>query len=228
MKSADIHFREAPTGDDPTDAMTMPIEGMTCASCVGRVERAIAAVPGVLDVSVNLATERAEIRFERGAANPAAVADAVSNAGYTPGAQTIDLGIDGMTCASCVGRVEQALRSVPGVLSVDVNLATETARVAVARGVATADERAGYQARARGIEGAGASIAADADEARRTAVARRDLRHVVVAALLSFPLALPMLLVPFGADAEMPGWVQLLLATPVQFWLGARFYRNGW
>src|SRR3546814_14308463 len=69
---------------------------------------------------------------------------------------------------------------------------------------------------------------ADEEEARRSKVANRELRHVIIAAVLSIPLVIPMLLSPLGIDATIPGWVQLLLATPVQFWLGGRFYRAGW
>jgi P-type Cu+ transporter len=229
--SAALKIADAPR---QAETVRMSIEGMTCASCVGRVERAIRAVPGVADVSVNLATERAEVRFDSGNANPGAVAEAVSKAGYTPGSKVIELGIDGMTCASCVGRVEKALQAVPGVLEASVNLASEAARVTVVAGTASSDdlaaavERAGYQARLRDTETDDSAAAADADEARRDALAKRDLRHVVIAALLSLPLVLPMLLSPFGVQGALPGWAQLLLATPVQFWLGARFYRNGW
>src|SRR3546814_14594481 len=86
---------------------------MTCASCVGRVERAIRQVPGVVDVSVNLATERAEVVFKDGNADTGAVADAVFKAGYMPGSKTTELSVTGMTCASCVGSVDKALRAVP-------------------------------------------------------------------------------------------------------------------
>ena len=210
------------------DSLVLPIEGMTCASCVGRVERAIRQVPGVAAVSVNLATERAEVTFEDGGQHAGAVADAIFKAGYIPGATTTELLIGGMTCASCVGRVEKALRAVAGVLKADVNLATETARVdAVATlGSATliqAVEKAGYSASVKGAKVGGAN-----EDARRAAAASHELRHVVIAAILSLPLVLPMLLSPFGIDAAVPGWVQLILATPVQFWLGARFYRAGW
>jgi Cu+-exporting ATPase len=218
--------------EPPSEELSLPVEGMTCASCVGRVEAAIRAVPGVSDVAVNLATERAKVRFAPGRADAAAVATAVANAGYATGARTVELAIEGMTCASCVGRVEAALAAVPGVLSADVNLATETARVRTAGGTADGDlvaavAAAGYGAHPRGDDGA-AAAAADADEARRDAAAARDLRHALIAALLSLPLVLPMLLSPLGIGAAPPGWAQLLLATPVQFWLGARFYRNGW
>ena len=102
------------------------IEGMTCASCVGRVEKAIRAVPGVAAANVNLATERADVTFAD-KAHPLAVVEAIKNAGYEAGTDTIELSIQGMTCASCVGRIEKALKAVPGVAAADVNLATEKA-----------------------------------------------------------------------------------------------------
>lgn len=226
--SAAVAVRERTEVQD--QKLIIPVEGMTCASCVGRVERAIRQVPGVADVSVNLATERAEVSFENGRGQPAAVADAIFKAGYMPGTRTIELNVNGMTCASCVGRVEKALLKVPGVVKASVNLATETARVE-AVSVSTEDllravEKAGYSASLR--EASSATAAADGEEATRSAVAARELRHVIIAALLSLPLVLPMLLAPLGVDFMVPGWIQLLLATPVQFWLGARFYRAGW
>jgi Cu+-exporting ATPase len=136
-----------------------------------------------------------------------------------------DLAIEGMTCAGCAGRVEAALRAVPGVVEASVNLATERARVRAAAGavdqaaLGRAVEQAGYRALA---------IGAPERETLRRDGARRDLWHVGLAALLTAPLVLPMLLRPIGLDATLPGWLQLLLATPVQLWLGARFYVAGW
>ncbi|HEY2977870.1 MAG TPA: heavy metal translocating P-type ATPase, partial [Burkholderiaceae bacterium] len=133
------------------------------------------------------------------------------------------LRIEGMTCASCVARVEKALKQVPGVASAEVNLATETAEVRVAERVAPADvlvaavEKAGYHA----------SVERD-EAARPPAAAPRDGWRVAVAAMLSLPLMLPMLGGLLGQSWPLDGWLQLALATPVQFWLGARFYRAGW
>jgi Cu+-exporting ATPase len=131
------------------------------------------------------------------------------------------LDIAGMTCASCAGRVEKALRKVEGVRDASVNLATETAAV-VAPGVPAerlvqAVEQAGYQAR----------LHAEAAPPAPGRGGSRETRHLWLAALLSLPLAAPMLLMPFGVHGVLPGWAQWLLATPVQFWLGARFYRAG-
>jgi len=138
------------------------------------------------------------------------------------GQQEIDLDIEGMSCASCVGRVERVLRKVDGVLDAEVNLATERAHVRLAAGVlpealSVAVEKAGYHARLH-----------RAAEQPVTMGHERELLHVLLAAALSLPLALPMLLSLFGVQWMLPGWLQLALATPVQFVLGARFYRAGW
>jgi Cu+-exporting ATPase len=215
---------------DTRSSLVFPVEGMSCASCVGRIEQAIGKLPGVKDVSVNLATERARVDFVQDQGDPEAVIRAVHHAGYTVALETVDLLIEGMTCASCVGRVERALKAVPGVIEASVNLATESAQVRTLGAIASdaliaAVERAGYAARIRPDS---TQVASQAEDERRDAAGRREQARVVAAALLSFPLILPMLLAPFGVKLMLPGWAQLLLATPVQFWLGGRFYRAGW
>ena len=144
------------------------------------------------------------------------------------GGAELDIGIEGMTCASCVNRVERALKRVPGVIAAEVNLATERARVTAPRDAVTfqqlvaAVEGAGYEARP--VEPAN-------DRARATDAAarsRRDFYRVVAAAALSAPLLLGMAGHLFGARWMLPGVVQLVLATPVQFWLGWRFYVAGY
>jgi Cu+-exporting ATPase len=133
----------------------------------------------------------------------------------------IRLPIEGMTCASCVARVEKALKKVPGVGSAEVNLATETATVTLAAGarpesLVEAVQKAGYETH---LEAAPRAAAAAAD---------RSWWPVAAAAALTLPLLVPMILDPFGVHWALPGWGQLILATPVQFVLGARFYRAGW
>jgi Cu+-exporting ATPase len=142
--------------------------------------------------------------------------------------QELTLAIEGMTCASCVARIERALSGVAGVADVAVNLASEEARVAVtpeldAALVIAAIEAAGYDARVKP-----AVVEDAADDLRRAARDRALQRRFIVAAVLTAPLVLPMLLGLFGIGAMLPGWLQLLLATPVQLWAGAEFYRNGW
>ncbi|CAJ2750866.1 heavy metal translocating P-type ATPase [Burkholderia pseudomallei] len=249
-----------------TQSFELDIAGMTCASCVGRVEKALAQVPGVARATVNLATEKAAVDADADAhVDTARLIDAVKRAGYRASpvsdpasalapspeiaaARTaIELDIAGMTCASCVGCVEKALAQVPGVARATVNLATEKAtvdadadaHVDTAR-LIDAVKRAGYRASPAIATCAPASRAtATADAAttrpaspsaddRKRAEARRERALVIASAVLTTPLALPMFAAPFGVDAALPAWLQLALASIVQFGFGARFYRAAW
>ena len=194
------------------------ITGMTCASCAGRVEKALRKLDGVEEASVNLATEVASVSAP--GLPLAQLVQAVERAGYGVAADETHLAIEGMTCASCVGRVEKALGKVPGVLSASVNLATETAQV---RHLASTPVSALQAA----VVKAGYRVREEATQAAPATGMSKELRHVLLAAALSLPLVLPMLLMALGVHWQLPGWVQWLLATPVQFWLGARFYRAG-
>ena len=142
----------------------------------------------------------------------------------TANATTLDLSVGGMTCASCVMRVERALKNVPGVQDVSVNLATESARV-VTTDAEDMDARLRRAVRAAGYEPRAASSAADEAAALSP---WHGFGPVAIGLALSIPLLAPMLGDPFGQDWMLPPWLQLLLAAPVQFWLGARFYRAGW
>lgn len=211
---------------NPSASFDLPIEGMTCASCTGRVEKALSGVPGVSGVSVNLATEKAHVIADKGTRVNDLKA-AVEKAGYAVTTAEVTLAIEGMTCASCVGRVEKALTAVPGVTSVSVNLATEKAHINTLAGVAistliTAVQNAGYEA------STGTIVSAPALTHSTGWWDNRDSRHLVIAALLSMPLVIPMIVALAGIHLAIPGWIQWALATPVQFWLGARFYRAGW
>ena len=195
--------------------ITLDIEGMTCASCATRLEKALARVPGISAVSVNLATEQANVN---GQADFASLRQAVEKAGYHVASQEFQLAIEGMTCTSCSGRVEKALRKADGVLQATVNLALETASVSTRPEVKLATllqavQQAGYQARAAGSA---------------PAKVRREGMRVLACALLALPLVVPMLAMPFGQHWMLPAWAQFLLATPVQFVFGARFYRAAW
>ena len=219
--------------------LSLPVEGMTCASCVGRVERALKEVPGVLTAAVNLATERADITFT-GLADPQAAVRAIERAGYTVREETIELAIEDMTCASCVGRVEKALAKIPGVLEATVNLATERARVRhVAGTVSTADleaavKQAGYKSRRLSAETA---TAGDDDAERRESEARALRRALLIASSLTLPvfiLEMGSHLIPaihhwvMGFMGEQTSWyIQFALATLVLFGPGLRFFRKG-
>jgi len=150
--------------------------------------------------------------------------------------QSQSIRIDGMTCASCVRRVEKVLAAIPGVEQVSVNLATEQARVASSEPIdfevlAKVVDKAGYQAFAVPDPDAPPATAQDGEPVPAAAHASPFLLSggaVLLSALLSLPLVVPMLLELFGFHVMLDGWAQLALATPVQFWLGARFYRAGW
>jgi len=201
-------------------SLDLGIEGMTCTACAGRVERAVKALPGVVSATVNLASERLRVTFADPPAAAAAVTAAVTRAGYEPVLATLDLDVTGMTCASCSGRVEKALRAAPGVVSASVNLASERARVTMA---APADAAALVAAVTRA--GYGATLP---EVAAAAAAPRSDLWPVLLACALALPLVVPMVLAPLGVHVMLPGWLQLALAAPVQFWLGGRFYRAAW
>ncbi|HSJ81360.1 MAG TPA: heavy metal translocating P-type ATPase, partial [Thiobacillus sp.] len=202
-------------------SLTVGIHGMTCASCAARIEKMLRQLPGVTDAAVNLATETATVSGET---DLASVQRAIEKAGFSVPTESLTLGITGMTCASCSSRVEKALARVPGVLEASVNLATEQATVKLTQGTSAATliaavERAGY----------GAQLPLPSGETPAApARALPDWWPVALAMMLSLPLVVPMFGSLIGAHWMLPGWQQWLLATPVQFWLGARFYRAGW
>ena len=159
-------------GNDDRDGVArldLHVTGMSCAACVRRVERAAAAVPGVADVAVNLATERATVTPEPGLRLPD-LAAALATAGYPVAEDTVDLAITGMSCASCVSRLEKALRSVPGVADAAVNLATNRAALRLGAGT---DPMAAVEAVAVG------GVGEQRDAAQLADVLRGDVVHLV-------------------------------------------------
>ena len=221
--------------DEGQTKFSLGIEGMTCASCVGRVERALKAVPGVAAASVNLATERAQV--SGAGIDRAMLIKAVEDVGYdVVRERPVELTIEGMTCASCVARVEKALKTVPGVTEASVNPATERATVtgsadpsALLRAVADA----GYDAR----PAAPASAVSDEAAAKKAAEEAQLKRDVILAAVLTAPIfVLEMgrhlfmwvhmaIVNTIGIQASW--YIQFALATAVLFGPGLRFFRKG-
>lgn len=200
------------------------IEGMSCASCVNRVEKALNTVPGVYHATVNLATEKAHVTSQT-ALDPNLLYQAVEKAGYhaVPAPpKMITLAVSEMSCASCVSRVEKTLLKVAGVQRAEVNLATEKAVVYAdplqPQALVAALEKAGYPAQ----------VINQQTDTTTYQAKRLRLWPVILSALLALPLLLPMLLMPFGIIWSLPGWLQWLLATPIQFILGAHFYQSAW
>ncbi|MBL0402816.1 copper-translocating P-type ATPase [Microvirga aerilata] len=220
-------------------SIDIPVQGMSCASCVGRVEKAIRSVEGVTAANVNLATERAHVSFAPAEANAVAVAEAIRAAGYEPADSTVELKVAGMTCASCVSRVEKALRRAPGVLDASVNLATERATVRYLGGPEAVErligavESTGYEAEA---------IRPDHDHSSREQVARdAEIGNLRRALLMAAILTLPVFVIEMGSHfiPAVHDWVigtlghrnswylQFALTTLVLFGPGLRFFRKG-
>lgn len=219
-----------------TENVTMSIEGMSCASCVGRVEKSLSAIPAVSDVSVNLASETATFRTD----DPNAVSQSVSvlsELGYPARTARVTLAVQSMTCASCVGRVDKALAAVAGVTSVSVNLAAETATVDYIEGVVSPADlvetstAAGYPAEIAQSDISQSRAERKADEARLYA------RRTILAAILTVPvftLEMGKILIPAVHDLIVntigiqASWViQFVLATIVLFGPGRSFYTKG-
>ena len=237
--------------------ITLPVTGMTCAACVRNVERALIRTDGVESASVNIATERATVSFDPARTGTQTLIKNIENAGYGVAQATLDLPITGMTCAACVRNVERAINRQPGILDVNVNLATEKASVTYLPGsVRRADlvkavEDAGYGV----VDVSGAEAPEDAERAARQAEIDRQKRLVLIGAAFTLPLFLismardvVMASLAGGAPAAghgmgmsaptdpalgwllWAGWpfVFGLLATPVQVIVGRQYVVGAW
>ena len=198
------------------------IIGMTCTTCAATVEKALAAMPGVGKATVSFAAEKASIEYDPAKVDLARIKSAISQLGYGTAPKKSIFSVAGMTCASCVARVEQALSSVPGVISVAVNLASEKAIVEYIEGTNIAELH-------RAVEEAGYKLGSEAETLEDvTTAAQRELRGVrnrfIVAAILAASIMVLMWAPTFAGKPYLL-WA---LATPVQFWAGWRFYRGAW
>src|SRR5215216_589528 len=209
--------------------ISIPVVGMTCASCVRRVERTLSEKEGVAEANVNFAAEKASVTYDSTTTNPDDLIGAIRNAGYGADVRETTFSVTGMTCASCVGRVERALENVPGVLEASVNLANERARVEYLAGEVEPRDLE------MAIQGAGYGVVREEDSTVEDSHEReyRKLKgDFLLAAALTTLILLGSLPHMLGLMLPFPtGWLNLallLLATPVQFWAGWRFYRGAW
>ncbi len=209
----------------------LPVRGMTCASCVGHIEKALSGVPGVLSAHVNLATEQATVEVKEGEVTLEDLVRAVEETGYEVAVETRTLRIGGMTCASCASHIEKGLSEVPGVLSAAVNLATERATVRYIPGwvqledLKRAVEQVGYQVLEEPEEGAEEEV----DESERK---MREARfRMWVAWGFTIPIILWMFVEMFFGIVWPNDTVynlgMIVLALPVLFWVGRKTYRSG-
>jgi P-type Cu+ transporter len=227
-----------------SQSIQLKIDGMTCASCVGRVEKALAKVAGVEQAQVNLATEMATVT---GDASKVALVEAIAAAGYQVPTTQQRYQVGGMSCSSCAGRIEKAALQLPQVLTASVNLATDSLNLTLLSKLPTVDlatklTAAGYQlvepsettagpSSGQSAAGSGnhSNDPSESDPSKNdSAFYQRDWFPTVAASLLTLPLILPMFGMLLNLDWMLPAWAQWLLATPVQFYFGARFYRGAW
>ena len=209
------------------EKISIPIKGMTCASCVSHVQHALEEVSGVEEVNINLATEKATFTLGSKAVELDKLVYAVEDAGYGIGTEKVTLNIGNMTCASCVNHVESALKEVEGVMSASVNLATERATIEYVPGVAgISDLRHAVEDSGYSVEGV---VGDDLDEAatpKDVSVLRtKFIVSLVVAGAIMAMMAIPNVadILPFRLD-----FLLLALAAPVQFWAGRQFYKGAW
>ena len=208
-----------------SDKISLPISGMTCAACSTRLEKQLNKLPGV-EAAVNLANETASIHFRTAETTAEKILDTIRKTGFDVPPRYIMLKISGMTCASCAARIETSVNKLPGT-QIAVNLASETARLTLEAG-AELDQalsvirKTGYDAEVLDEQNR-----AEARE-REVRAAKKEWGVFWIAVLFTLPLVLPMLGLAFGHAHEwLPRWLQFLLATPVQFIAGWRFYRGG-
>jgi Cu+-exporting ATPase len=210
------------TSSKKSEKAKIHVTGMTCTTCAATIEKGLAQTPGVEKADVSFAAEKASVEYDPSKVGLAEISKTISELGYEVATKKSIFPVSGMTCASCVARVEQALSSVPGVISANVNLASEKATVEYVEGTDVADMR-------HAVEEAGYGLGSEAATLEDvTTAAQREIRalrnRVIFAAVLAAVIMVLSLLPGF------PGKPYLLwaLATPVQFWTGWRFYRGAW
>lgn len=211
----------------PLKQIELPIEGMTCAACALRIEKNLNKLTGVR-ATVNFANEKAHVNYDASQSNTNALICAIEKAGFHVAPQSVQLQLRNMTCVACAGHIEKALNKLPGVTAT-VNFATEIAKVNFIPGLATVGDLISTVNRA-GYDASEISESGHAEQkARRLAAYRAELRLFWISALLTLPLLLQMGAMFSGHDMDMlPRWLQWILATPVQFWIGRRFYVGAW
>ena len=200
----------------------IPITGMTCTTCAATIEKGLAETPGVEQANVSFASEKAAIEYDPAKVDLAKIKHTISQLGYGVATKKSVFPVGGMTCAACVSRVEEALSSVPGVVSANVNLASEKATVEYIEGTDIADLR-------QAVKEAGYELGSEAETLEDvTTAARREIQGVrnrlILAAILA-AMIMVLMWVPSFAGKPYLLWA---LATPVQFWAGWRFYRGAW
>jgi Cu+-exporting ATPase len=202
----------------------IPVEGMTCATCASTIEKALCELNGVENAAVNFASEKTVVDYDPGKVNLGEIARTIDELGYTTVTKKSIFPVSGMTCASCVSRVEQALQGVPGVVSVAVNLASEKATVEY-----TDDADIGEMHRA--VADAGYELGEETEGPERLELAaQRETAGLRNRFIFSLVIAAVLMVLSMVTAIDFPfkPYFLWLLATPVQFWAGLRFYKGAW
>ncbi len=213
---------ETSSGQNARKTIQLPITGMTCATCAVTVAKGLAETPGVSRSDVNFASEKATVEFDPSKVDLAKLKSAVTELGYRLATRKSTFPVIGMTCASCVARVEKTLAEVPGVVSVAVNLASEKATVEYLETTSIAELR-------RAVRGTGYDIGPEtALQADLSTATRREMNQLTVRFIVSAVTAAVIMVINFLPAFAGSTIIQWALATPVQFWAGSRFYRGMW
>ncbi|MGP0567115.1 MULTISPECIES: heavy metal translocating P-type ATPase [unclassified Nitrospina] len=219
------------TKTQESKSLSLPIQGMSCASCAARIEKKVGEVPGVSKVSVNFGAERAAVDYDPETATPDAIISTIQKIGFDVPSVQKTFPVEGMTCASCVGRVEKKLRGLDGVVDVSVNLASERATVNYM------EARVGLPDFRTALADIGYSVPDVESEAETATQEAEEARHQREYRALQFKFASSLGLAVAIMTLGMTGWVEntstlhwllFVLATPVQFWGGWQFYKGTW
>jgi len=222
---------KTPSNGAARENVTLNVTGMTCAACATRIEKNLAKVPGVEKANINLATEKASVTFNPSEATVEDIIAKVKKTGYGVQEEKVQLNIIGMTCAACATRIEKGLNKVEGVTNASVNLATEKASVEFIPGDTNVDQliaavkKAGYDANVIG------ETDGDYERSTREKAYKTQKNKFAVGAILSIPFLIQMIsdfTMEYGNGGffHLNPWIQFLLATAVQFYVGGHYYRD--
>lgn len=207
--------------------LSLPVEGMTCAACAARIEKTVLRLEGVQSCNVNLASEKAKVVVGHGA-DWRTVKERIEKTGYSVPTKTATFKIDGMTCAACAARIEKVVGRADGVETVRVNLASEKGQVVFIsglideQGIVERIEKAGYEATPM------ENVVETDEREKKRRMYQRELYTFGGAVLFTLPLVVQMFVMLFGDSAFLPNWFSWALATPVQFYVGWRFYKGAY
>ncbi len=205
-----------------SEKANIPITGMTCTNCAATIKKGLTRTHGVEQANVSFASEKASVEYDPAKVDLARIEQTISQLGYGIAARKAIFPVAGMTCASCVARVEEALSSVPGVVSANVNLASEKATVEYLEETNIADLK-------RAVKNAGYELGAETETLEdATAAAKRETRSMRNRFIVAAVLGLSIMVIGWVASFGWKPYLLWVLATPVQFWAGWRFYRGAW